>query len=384
MEEKKKIENILFLSSDESSDSKSNRYHVAKWLSKKYKVIFVERQFLTVLSILKKPSRIYYLVKMFRVAKEKDKLLIVTPPLTIPGNISLIKSLNIKLISLHLKYILKKIDIREYLTWVVSPNQLEILKNYPGKVSVYHCHDGYGYYPNENQEEIKCKENKIKSIVDIIFYASRYLYNTGGYRDKSFYIGHGFDPIFLNHDKFPLPEDMRSIPKPIVGFHGILNFHTNVRLLEMVVKKNSSISFVFVGALSLRKVRYLYKYENLHFLGQKRLKELPGYLNYFDLAILPYRKIPMTNACSPLKLYEYLACGIPILSEDIPEVHMHKEYIHIAKNEEHFCRLIPELLSKKSDRSRQKKYAEDHLWPKKVAFIIKKINEKQLEEEVKI
>ncbi len=370
------LKNILFFSSDEPEDSKSNRYHVAKALSEQFKVIYVYRQYLSILSILKKPSRLTNMFFEQSNISEKKNIIFITPPLCLPGKSNFIKAINTFFISYYLKKILKKFNIVNYLTWVVTPFQLELIKKFPGKFSVYHCHDGYAYYPDANSHVILRRENELKKTVDLIFYASKFLFEKGGYANKSHYIGHGFDPIFLNYNHYTIPEDMRIIPKPIIGFHGIFSFHSDEQLLEFLIKEHPDISFVFVGPVYLEEAKILSEYDNYFFLGQKKLEELPGYLNCFDLSILPYKKIPMTNACSPLKLYEYLACGLPILSVDIPGVHVHKDYIYIAENKEEFSSLIPELLSRKHDYNRQKDYAKQHLWPKKVDLMIKTIRKK--------
>ena len=370
------IADILFFSSDELCDSKSNRFHVARHLSHRFRIIFVERQFLTILSVLKKPIRILNFIRMFRPLRKSRNLIIVTLPLSIPGNLPIVKQLNRLILAKHLKWCLNKIGVKSYLTWVVSPFQLDLLKCFPGRFSVYHCHDGYAYYPNANVKEVIYQETEIKRIVDIVFYSSKYLHSIGGYLGKSFYVGHGCDSIFLDLTKYQIPYDIKHIPKPIVGFHGILNFHTDESLLHNIAKTFPSISFVFVGPVASCTAHLLDNYPNFYFLGQKEFPELPSYLKCFDLAILPYKKIPMSDACSPLKLYEYLACGIPILSTDIRECHVHEEYLYIAKDCSEFSDFIPRLLSTKHDFSRQKAYAQRHLWSNKIEQMIRLIDEK--------
>ncbi len=373
------IKNILFFSSDEPEDSKSNRYHVAKILSKRFRVFYVYRQYLTILSLLKKPSRFKYLFKKnqyLNLKNQKNGFVPITPPLCLPGNSNFIKLINTYFIAISIKRILKKLKITNYLTWVVSPAQADLLKAFPGNFSVYHCHDGYAYYPGVNRLKILEAESKLKKRVNLIFYASKFLFEKTDFITKSHYIGHGFDPVFLKCDEYILPDDIKKIPKPIVGFHGIFNFHSDEELLDFLLMKHPNISFVFVGPIHFKKAHFLKHYSNFYNLGQKKFIELPGYLKGFDLAILPYKINEMTNVCSPLKLYEYLASGLPILSTDIPEVHVHENYINIAKNKEEFSMLIPKLLLYKHNKKHQREYAKNHLWEKKVDYMIQAIQNK--------
>ena len=83
----------------------------------------------------------------------------------------------------------------------------------------------------------------MKKMVDIVFYASKYLRDIGGYLEKSYYVGHGCDSIFLDLNEYAIPDDIKDISKPIVGFHGVFNFHTDESLLHDIVKTFPSISF---------------------------------------------------------------------------------------------------------------------------------------------
>jgi len=207
----------------------------------------------------------------------------------------------------------------------------------------------------------------MKQMVDLIFYASKLLHDVEEMAEKSHYIGHGVDPIFLASDTAKVPDDIADIPKPIVGFHGVLEFHIDAALLKYLFIKHPKISFVFIGPVnSKKKTQYLKEFTNFHMLGQKEFNTLPGYLNYFDVAILPYETNPWTYSCSPLKLYEYLAVGLPTVSVDLPEIQVHKQFIHIANGFTEFSDMILTSLSNESDRAKQKDYAANHLWQNKV------------------
>lgn len=346
-------------------------------MSENYRVIYVHRQYLSVLSLIKKPKRLLHILKKSNLGNcNKEKGLVeITPPLCLPGNFSYIHKINSFIIAVYLKNILRKLNVINYLTWVVSTEQLDLLKLFPGNLSVLHCHDGLAYYPGVNKEKVLKKQDELERNVNYIFYASNYLYKNAKYSSKSYYVGHGFDPIFLKCGEYAIPKDLATIPKPIIGFHGIFNFHTDEKLLEYLFENHPNISFVFVGPFCSPKANYLKKYKNFYTLGQKEFKDLPGYIKGFDVAILPYTKSDMTTVCSPLKLYEYLASGVKIVSVNIPEVHVHRDYIKIANSNEEFSQLIVNSLSGTIAKSEQIAYAREHLWSKKVSYmsgIIKK------------
>jgi glycosyltransferase involved in cell wall biosynthesis len=125
---------------------------------------------------------------------------------------------------------------------------------------------------------------------------------------------------------------------------------------------------------------------NVHLLGRKDYQELPRYLKAFDVCINPYILDGVAEGCSPLKLYEYLATGKPIVSVDMPEARKFDGLVRIARSTEEFVLHIESALQEDKSLIRERiKESEKHSWDERfrqVESIVEKtlFGEPQLKE----
>jgi glycosyltransferase involved in cell wall biosynthesis len=116
------------------------------------------------------------------------------------------------------------------------------------------------------------------------------------------------------------PKDMRELSRPRVGFHGTLTGEKlDLPVLAGLVERRPDWTFVLVGPEKDPAVRaMLGRHEHVHFLGLRGAAELPAYLAAFDLLLIPYRRAPFVGL--PLKVYEGLAAGLPVVATGVPEL----------------------------------------------------------------
>jgi hypothetical protein len=114
------------------------------------------------------------------------------------------------------------------------------------------------------------------------------------------------------------PADLQpilSLNKSVVGYYGALAHWFDFDLLKTVATARSDLSFILIGPdieASLQKSQAL-QLPNIHWLGVKAYAEIPQYLRYFDAAMIPFCLNDVTHATSPLKLFEYMAGGKPVV-----------------------------------------------------------------------
>src|SRR4029078_13293068 len=111
------------------------------------------------------------------------------------------------------------------------------------------------------------------------------------------------------------------LPRPIVGFFGLIADWVDTDIMAAIARRYPTGSLVVVGKATT-DVSALQKLPNVHLLGRKPYADLPAYCKAFDVAINPFRINELTLAANPLKVREYLAAGLPVVSTDIPEVHV--------------------------------------------------------------
>lgn len=134
-------------------------------------------------------------------------------------------------------------------------------------------------------------------------------------RPDTVHIPNGVDSkVFNNLKTLPIPSDMASISTPIIGYAGKTQEMFDVDLVEKAVLEMPDVNFVFIGQkLNPKWTEKLWKYSNVHYLGDKYYELLPQYLFHFDVCIIPYNKDTHHNV-DPIKLYEYMAMGKPVVA----------------------------------------------------------------------
>ena len=145
----------------------------------------------------------------------------------------------------------------------------------------------------------------------------------------------------------PFPNDLFTIKNPILGHIGAVNEHLNLSYVEAAAKAHPDWSFVFVGEVSPNTdVEPLSALGNVRFLGVKPQKQLPAYLCRFDVCISLYKAGELSRDISPMKLYEYLATGKPIVSTPQPsQVLDFAEVVYISGTAEEWTESCRRALS---------------------------------------
>ena len=135
------------------------------------------------------------------------------------------------------------------------------------------------------------------------------------------------------------PADQEDLPKPRLGFYGVIDERFDIDLLAKVAEMRPNWSFVMVGPIVKISEEDLPRRPNIHYLGGKTYAQLPAYLSGWDVALMPFAMNESTQFISPTKTPEYLAGGKPVVSTPIKDVVRHYgqlEGVMIADNPQDF------------------------------------------------
>lgn len=227
---------------------------------------------------------------------------------------------NEKRIVKRIKEIIKLFGIKDF----IFINSFNI--HYPnvGKLlsptlNVYHCVDPLvsGY---DTKHGLISEEEIVKNC-DLIICTSKKLYNINSERHHNTHFVPNAADFELSH-KANLAETcilpaLNDIKKPIIGYLGNLEGRTDYQLLTSVAEQNPDKSFVFVGpAASVYRDKLTKKSKNIHLLDAVPYRQMPEVLKGFDVAIIPFKKDEFSATIFPLKLFEYLGSGKPVVSTD--------------------------------------------------------------------
>ena len=154
------------------------------------------------------------------------------------------------------------------------------------------------------------------------------------------------------------------MPRPIIGFFGLIADWIDLDLLAHVARHFSHGSLVMIGK-STTDTSKLAVVPNVHFLGRRRYEDLPAYCKGFDVALMPFVINELTLNANPLKVREYLASGLQVVSTAIPEVEV-LNLCRIGRDRDHFVREIEEALKKPGPSIDMSEAVRDESWEARV------------------
>jgi len=172
------------------------------------------------------------------------------------------------------------------------------------------------------------------------------------------------------------PETIYRDPRGrrIIGYYGAIAEWFDLDLVEEVAKQNSECCILLIGADTINAISRLGMNSNVIFTGEVPYNKLPYYLYSFDVCLLPFKIIPLTIATNPVKVYEYLSAGKPIVSVDLPEMAQFDGLIEVAADKKQFLAAIDSVLmqSESDDLVRRRKdFAAGQTWKHRTETLIK-------------
>lgn len=206
--------------------------------------------------------------------------------------------------------------------WFYSPAFVEVLNYLDFGVIVYDCMDELSLFKGASPELIE-QEKNLLSAADVVYTGGKSLYEAKKEKHHNVYCFPSSvdrEHFEANSQKSQLPADIESIPKPIVGYYGVIDERIDLDLLEMSALKMPEVSFVMIGPICKIGEEDLPRAKNIFYLGMKTYTELPVYLNEFDFAMMPFALNDSTKFISPTKTLEYMCADKPIISTKIKDV----------------------------------------------------------------
>lgn len=166
-------------------------------------------------------------------------------------------------------------------------------------------------------------------------------------RTDAIHIPNGVDKDrFVAQRDYAVPEDVRPIGRPVVGYAGKMQEMFDLSLMVEVASAMPNVQFAFIGQqLNANWVKPLWELDNVHYLGDKQYELLPQYLASFDICTIPYN-LTRQHGVDPIKFYEYMAMGKPIVTTAVGNVTSFANHpqVCIANTSEEFVRGIEMFL----------------------------------------
>jgi glycosyltransferase involved in cell wall biosynthesis len=196
---------------------------------------------------------------------------------------------------------------------------------------------------------------------------------------KSYYIGQGCNFDCFDHTKsFPVPEDIRHLSGPVIGYIGALDAsRLDLGIIESIARSNPKWKIVLVGPEDGLFVQSaLHQIPNIYFTGSKPFEQLAAYVQAFDVCINPQLNNQITKGNYPLKIDEYLAMGKPVVATRTMAMKIFENHTYLADRPEEYTDLIKKALSENTPEKEKEniRFAQSHSWDNSVIELYKSIS----------
>ncbi len=300
---------------------------------------------------------------LHRPRKIKDNLHVVTPPLLIPffqmfASLALINNV---IVGVWLKWTLRRMGLREPLVYSYVPYSHLAIKIIGAKKALYEKVDdlaaAQGLVRRTTVERLESKLLQMTKVV--IVTAGRLKELLRDKHENVHVIPNACEIAHFGRRGSATASIVDTIPRPRIGFVGMLSYWIDCDLICRLAASEPNWQFVFIGPTAIDTTA-LRRFANVHFVGRVPYGVLPDAMAQIDVFINPYKNDAIAASCSPLKVFEYLAAGKPVVSVPMPEVMRFSPDIRIATTPGEFRTAITTLLSlapaerlKLSDRLRE-------------------------------
>jgi glycosyltransferase involved in cell wall biosynthesis len=226
--------------------------------------------------------------------------------------------LNRILLVAQLRTVMVLLGISRPILWVAIPTAAEVAGRLGEKLLLYQVSDKYD--ANEDSalsaKVIRGYDRQLKDAADVVLYSGRKLFGEATEAHR-FFMEQGVDFEHFSNLSVEAAGELDSIPHPILGYFGAMDFVMDTELMEEVARRRPDWHWVLLG-LKSNLVRIAAP--NIHFLGSKPYCTLPQYVRQFDVCVLPWQESnTFTSYGSAIKVREYLATGKPVVMAPLYE-----------------------------------------------------------------
>jgi glycosyltransferase involved in cell wall biosynthesis len=320
-----------------------------------------------------------------------SRLLAYTPPPVLPVYYNRVaNAVNQRLLLRYLRRCLARLGWQVDVLWTYWPNTAHLIGRLGEKVSVYHCIDDFAAvgYPMTSRRTIVRMEAQQCRKVDLILTRTAAL-TTAKRRlnPNTHFLPGGVDTDHFDPSRVrPPPPELADLPRPRVGFVGTIDDRLDVKLLVRCAVALPGATIVLVGPIRWHRVdlRPLRSLGNVRFLPPCPHSQVPAIVGAFDVCLIPYRVNEYTRGLSPVKLYEYLAMGKPVVATNLPYLRREAAHIRIGETPQEFLAEIRAALVPRSmgvlgsspstqEREKWRAVAQAHSWERQVSEIERRL-----------
>ncbi len=370
-----KRSDIICLSSQDWNDVWTRKQRFMQRLARKgHRVLYVELQasWASVTLLRRDPGRAWRWLRGPR--RIEDNLWVGTLPLALPAfQMSLrINALNNAMMRRVLRGWSRQLGFSQPVLWTYNPYSDGLIGGLGESCAIYECVDEFtASHGLVRADVVRELERRVLAAVDAVIVTHENLLRSKAPYAKSIelipnaaetaHFARAADPATI------VADELRRLPQPVIGLVGTLQYWIDFDLIRYLAKRRPTWSFALIGPCGrLGRLDKIDGLPNVHVLGRRPYEELPSYVKGFQVCLNPYVIDGTSENCSPLKLYEYLASGKPVVSVDMPEARRFDGSVLIGRTYDEVLERIEDSLAPDASTSeaaaRRMAAVEQHSW----------------------
>jgi glycosyltransferase involved in cell wall biosynthesis len=363
----------------------TNRQHVMSRLARRQPVVFVHTAYFLprrLLQLLRQPdrrARTAELLGGLRRRGEGPYLLSAWNLVPFGRSRRWAARLNGRVTVARLRRTLRREGLAPAVAWAYDPMGTEVVAGLGARLRVYHCVDDHAaQVTGRRRAEMERAERDLLTRVDVVFTTARSLgARLARLHPRVHVLGNvaDYDHFATAADgRAAVPDDLAAVPEPRAVFVGALNeLKVDLDLLAGLADAAPDLSVVLVGPLTeagpeaRARLDALTRRPNVHALGGRPYAALPGYLAGARVGLVPYLANRYTAGVFPMKVYEYLAAGVPVVAAGLPELAAADGLVSTAASPDDFVARVREALAARDGVAERQAAARAHTWETRMA-----------------
>jgi glycosyltransferase involved in cell wall biosynthesis len=358
----------------------TNQHHLMSRLARENRVLFVESLGLRRPQLARRDvARILRRLRRGLAPPREVDGLHVLSPLVLPFHrYSAVRALNRRLLPLLVRRATRRLGLRRPILWAFVPQAEALIDALDPALVVYHCVDDIAAQPGIDAASFQASERRFAARADLVLASapalaarlravSENVLDAPNVADTELFAG-ALRPGALD-------GGMAALAAPRIVFTGaVVATKLDIPLLVALARARPAWSFALVGPVGpgdpRTDVSALAAEPNIHLLGRRAYEELPEVLRAADAGLIPYARNELTDSVFPMKVYEYLAAGLPVISTPLPALAAVAE-VASASDADGIARLLDDALAHDSleRRVERSQAAAAHSWDRRLEEI---------------
>jgi glycosyltransferase involved in cell wall biosynthesis len=272
----------------------------------------------------------------------------VVTPLVIPfHDVKGVPTFNAWFLAHYIRRQARRLGMKDFQLWTFLPTTAPLIRYLKPQKVIYYCVDEWSAFSFLNGQLMEQMEKALIKQSDVVITSAEKLYASKHHlHPKTYFVPHGVDSEHFGKACLPgtvVPKELEGLPSPIIGFWGLIHEWIDIDLIYHIASQRPQWSFVLIGKTGI-DCSSLKKLSNIHLLGVRSYDTLPAFAKGFSIGIMPFKINRLTENVNPIKLREYLAAGLSVVSTPLPEARAYAQVVRFGATAAEFLTALDESL----------------------------------------